>query len=195
MLLYPVEDVNIHSGTPTDRRDINPMYIQRYSGDSYRVLMTFVIPPNPGNQQIDSLKLSIVRSGEFGTSPQIEVRKISQSGFDINNCSWVKYNATSNWNVAGGDFGNVLNKKTTVVGTNSFFLLGGDEIESISVAWGETISLILKYENDISAPASNWFGLYASEQAGVSNDPVLELLHSDIPVIEPQNGANFFPFF
>ena len=178
--VYPTGDANITSGGPTLNRNLNPMYIQRNSGDAYRGGYAITLPADPGSQQIDTLTFSVEHNSESGTHTTVEAVEISRTDWDVATFTWNVYKTGSNWSTGGGDFGSVIDTRTPTTGTNSWVLKGTGADNPIDPAWGSALRLLLKYTNDVSSPASNWWGIYSIEQTGTTNDPRLVIEHSTI---------------
>lgn len=174
-VVYPNEDRNITSGNPTLNRDLNPQYIQRNSGDAYRSLIDFTFPADPGGETIDSVTVSLIHNSQSGTHTTVDVHEITKSGFNLLTTTWNTYNGSNSWTTAGGDFGGVMDSVTPGTGTKTWNVYGPSASNDIAAAWSTTFHFIFKYTNDTTSPASNWWGHYASEQTGTSNDPFVTI--------------------
>lgn len=185
-------DTQLVQGSPTTNIGTNVDFAirEQSNNDNQNVCMRFVLPGLTGT--ITKINLRMLQSTGLTSADGIYVNELTQTGWTELGATWNKYDGTTDWSAAGGDYSGTLVDNANAPGVGNWIslgLYGADAQNNISTStFGQTINIICRAPNLNNSVDKG--GIFHSKDAvSEANRPYLEITYT------PTDTGNFFQFF
>lgn len=189
------KDTNIREEVATTNYGTNTfLTLGKYdAGQTHNALLNFTLSAGTGT--VTDVKLNLYRLDSLGwsqngNSAAFNAHSITQAGWTETGATWNKYDGTTNWAVAGGDYNGTIidNGAATSDATwMTLVLMGTGATNPLTLTWGSVIDIFIK---DSTGVVNRALGTPSKEYTtDTSKRPYIEITYS-AAAIKTVNGLS-----